>query len=67
MFSFCSLHRRDGMSHSKLVLFFLTAVMANNLELGAKVSFSLLECVSSGYLISTTERKLGYKVIHKPV
>lgn len=67
MFSFCSLHKWDGMSHSKFVLSFLTAVMDSNLELGAKESFSLLGYLSSGYFISATEKKLGYKVIHKPV
>lgn len=55
------------MSHSKFVLSFLTVVMDSNLELGAKESFSLLGYLLSGYFISTTEKKLRYKVIHKPV
>lgn len=55
------------MSHLKFLLPFLAAVMDSNLELGAKVSFFLLGCLSLGYFISTTKRKLEYKVIHKPV
>lgn len=56
------------MSHFKFLLPFLAAVMDRNLELGAKVSFSLLGGLLSCYFVSTTtERKLEYKVTHKTV